>query len=177
VLGFARDVGTTRTAIGLARVLARSARVVLVDLAFNAPNIDVFSNDPSAPGIADLARGAASFSDIITRDKLSRVHLVSAGSVEGDAGALLESYMLLSAVDALGQSYDYLVIDAGSQSDTAVAPIAQLAGRAVLVAADAPAESVESLEEDLLSAGFANVTVLTGAPPELDHAASRSAAA
>jgi succinoglycan biosynthesis transport protein ExoP len=177
VIGAARDVGTTRTAIALARVLARSARVVLVDLAFSAPNIDVFSNDPSAPGIADLARGAASFSDIITRDKLSRVHLVSAGSTEGDTSGLLDSYMLLSAVDALGQSYDYLVIDAGSQSETTIGPVAQLATRAVLVAADAPAQSVESLRDDLMSAGFADVTVLTGAPPELDHAASRSAAA
>ncbi len=176
VLGVARDVGTTRTAIALARVLARNARVVLVDLAFNAPNVDVFSNDPSAPGIADLARGAASFSDIITRDKLSRVHLVSAGNVDGEGEALMESYMMLSAVDALGQSYDYMVIDAGSQSETAVNPIAQLAGRAVLVAGEAPADSVGALQDDLMSAGFADVIVLAGAPPELDHAASRSAA-
>ena len=91
VIGSVRDVGTTRTAIALARALSRSSRVVLVDLALSSPNIDVFSNDPSAPGLADLVRGAASFGDIITRDKLSRVHLVAAGRIEGDAAALLES--------------------------------------------------------------------------------------
>ena len=177
VIGSARDVGTTRTAIALARVLARRSRVVLVDLAFNSPNIDVFSNDPSAPGIADLARGAASFSDIITRDKHSRVHLVAAGQIEGDAAELLESYVLLSAVDALGQSYEYLVIDAGSQSDIAIGPIAQLAARAVLVAGEASEHSSADLRDQLLSTGFADVTVLTGPPPQLDHAAGSSAAA
>ncbi len=83
VIGSAREVGTTLTAIALARSLARSARVVLVDLAFNSPNIDVISNNPSAPGISDLVRGTASFSDIITKDKFSRAHLVAAGSGHG----------------------------------------------------------------------------------------------
>jgi MinD-like ATPase involved in chromosome partitioning or flagellar assembly len=170
-------VGTTRTAIALARRLARNGRVVLVDLAFNSPNIDVISNDPSAPGIADLARGAASFNDVITRDKFSRVHVVAAGRADGNAGALLESYMLLSAVDALGQSYDYLVVDAGAQSDIAIGPIAQITTRAVLVAGNAPESSVGALRDQLLAAGLADVTVLTGPPPQLDHAASKSAAA
>ena len=110
------------TAIALARALAQHARVVLVDLAFDSPNIDVISNDPSAPGIAELVRGAASFGDIITRDEFSRVHLVAAGQVGGDAGALLRvPRCLLSAVDALAQSYDYLVVDAGAQSEIAIA--------------------------------------------------------
>ena len=177
VIGSARDVGTTRTAIALARALARRSRVVLVDLAFNAPNIDVISNDPSAPGIAELVRGAASFQDIITKDRFSRVHLVAAGHIEGDAAALLESYVLLSAVDALGQSYDYLVVDAGAQSDIAIGPIGQLTARAVLVAGAAPEGSVGGLRDELLSSGFADVTVMTGQPPSLDHLTGKTAAA
>jgi polysaccharide biosynthesis transport protein len=74
VIGSARNVGTTLTAIALARALARTARVVLVDLAFASPNVDVISNDPAAPGMAELVRGMASFGDIITRDRSSRAH-------------------------------------------------------------------------------------------------------
>jgi Mrp family chromosome partitioning ATPase len=177
VIGSARDVGTTRTAIALARALARRARVVLVDLAFVSPNIDVISNDPSAPGVADLVGGAASFGDIITRDRFSRVHLVAAGEVGDDPAGLMESYMLLSAIDALAQSYDYLVVDAGAQSDISIAPIAQITARAVLVAGDAAESSVDALREELLSAGFADVSVTTGPPPQLEHAAKRTAAA
>ena len=99
----------------------------------SSPNIDVISDDPDAPGIADLVRGAASFGDIITRDRFSRAHLVAAGQVGGDAEALINSQMLAAAVDALAQSYDYLVIDAGAQSETALAPIVAMAPRAVLV--------------------------------------------
>ena len=54
VVGGARNVGTTYAAITLARTLAREANVVLVDLAFSAPNLSVISTDPNAPGIAEL---------------------------------------------------------------------------------------------------------------------------
>ena len=50
----------------------RTANVVLVDLAFGAPNLSVISTDPNAPGIAELMRGQASFGDIITRDQYSQ---------------------------------------------------------------------------------------------------------
>ena len=177
VMGTARDVGTTRTAIALARTLARNKRVVLVDLAFESPNVDVFSKDPAAPGVAELVRGQASFADIITRDKSSRVQLVAAGNVGADGEALLQSHMLLSAIDALGQSYDYMVVDAGAQSDAMIGPIAQLTSRAVLVAGDAAENSAGTLRDQLLSSGFADVTVLTGPPPELNHATTITAAA
>ena len=52
---------------------------------------------------------------------------------------LLGSQMLWAAVDALAQSYDYLVIDAGAQSETALAPIAATAPYAVLVGGETPA--------------------------------------
>jgi succinoglycan biosynthesis transport protein ExoP len=176
VIGSARNAGTTLTAIALARTLARSARVVLIDLSFVSPNIDVISNDPQAPGIADLVHGAASFGDIITRDGATRLHLVAAGQAGNDAAGLIQSQMLWAAIGALAQSYDYLVIDAGARSETAVAPIAMAAPFAVLVGGDAPANSLNALAGQLRSAGFIEVAMLTGAPPELQHAAVPSAA-
>ena len=72
VVGTTRNVGTTFAAITLARTLAKASNVVLVDLAFGAPNLSVISTDPNAPGIAELVRGTASFGDIITRDQYSQ---------------------------------------------------------------------------------------------------------
>jgi hypothetical protein len=46
-----------------------------------------------------------------------------------------------------------------------------------LVAGETPDNSIESLRDQLLSSGFADVTILTGTPPELNHAATSSAAA
>jgi succinoglycan biosynthesis transport protein ExoP len=176
VIGAARNVGTTLTAIALARALSQAARVVLVDLSFVSPNLDVISDDPAAPGIADLVHGTASFGDIITRDRDSRTHLVAAGQVGDDAAGLIESQMLWAAVDALAQSYDYLVLDAGSQSETALAPVAMVAPCAVLVGGDSTASALSALAAQLQSSGFAAVSVLSGPPPALEQGAVQSAA-
>ena len=85
VVGTMRNVGTTYAAISLARTLGEDSNVVLVDLAFGAPNLSVISTDPKAPGLAELIRGTASFGDIITRDQFSQVHLISTGEVSDDA--------------------------------------------------------------------------------------------
>ena len=50
--------------------------------------------------------------------------------------------MLWGALGALKQSYDHLVIDAGSQSDIALAPVAATAPYAVLVGGETPANAV-----------------------------------
>ncbi len=44
VVGTMRNVGTTHAAISLARTLAQNANVVLVDLAFDAPNLSIISD-------------------------------------------------------------------------------------------------------------------------------------
>ena len=119
-VGSARNAGTTYAAITLARALAGDTNVVLVDLAFGAPNLSVISTDPNAAGIAELVRGTAGFGDIITRDQFSQVHLVATGNVGADGPALAASPMLQTVIDALAQSYDHVVIDAGSAADAPV---------------------------------------------------------
>jgi tyrosine-protein kinase Etk/Wzc len=162
VVGTMRNVGTTYAAITLARALVGHGSVVLVDMAFGAPNLSVISTDPGAPGIAELARGEASFGDIITRDEYSRVHLVATGNVGSDGAAFASSPMLATVVEALVRSYDHVVIDAGSAADAPVENIAQLAQQAVLVAAD-PADRATYAARDRLSlAGVAEISLLEG---------------
>ncbi len=160
VCGTARNVGTTYAAISLARSLARDSRVVLVDLDLNSPNLSVVSNDPTAPGIADLAHGAASFGDIITMDQFSSVHIVAAGSVGGDAAELLASPLLAEMIDALSQTYDHVVIDGGPASEADTAYLASMASAAVLIA-DHPSVGT-SVADQLRAAGFAEVLVMAG---------------
>ena len=160
-----RNAGTTYAAITLARALAKDANVVLVDLAFGAPNLSVISTDPNAPGIAELVRGAASFGDIITRDQFSNVHLVATGNVGADGPALAASPMLATVIEALAQSYNHVVIDAGSVPDVAIERFAPLAQRVVLVAADPADAATQAARERLAMAGCADVTLLAGAAP------------
>jgi tyrosine-protein kinase Etk/Wzc len=177
IIGAARDVGTTLSAIALSRELAQTSRVILVDLAFAGPNIEVISSDPSAPGIAELVRGEASFGDIITRDRATRLHLVAAGQLGNDAEGIFVSQMLWAAIGALAQSYDHLVIDAGAQSETSLQSIAQAAPWVVLVGGVATAAgALNARSEELAAAGFAQVSVLSGPPPALEPASVQSAA-
>jgi uncharacterized protein involved in exopolysaccharide biosynthesis/Mrp family chromosome partitioning ATPase len=164
VIGAMRNAGTTYAAIALSRVLAKDSNVVLVDLAFGAPNLSIISIDPKAPGIAELVRGTASFGDIITRDQYSTVHLISTGHVGSDAAMLSASPMLATVVEALVRSYDHVVIDIGSAADIEVERFAPLAGRAVLVAADPANPATRAARERLVQAGFADVSLMAGAP-------------
>jgi Mrp family chromosome partitioning ATPase len=164
VVGAARNAGATYAAIALSRVLAKESNVVLVDLAFGAPNLSIISIDPKAPGIAELVRGTASFGDVITRDQYSTVHLVSTGHVGSDSAALTASPMLTTVIEALVRSYDHVVIDIGSAADIEVERFAPLATRAVLVAADPANPATRAARDRLMLAGFADVSLMAGAP-------------
>ena len=165
VVGAQRHIGTTLTALALARELSRRARVVLVDLAFVHPNLAAVALDPAAPGIADLVRGGASFGAIITRDRESRAHIVPAGRGGPDNAAILASERIGVTLDALARTYDHVVIDAGTTSEPLPEPLLRGAPRAVLVAMGVPHEAAVAARDRLHVAGFAEVAVLDRALP------------
>ena len=131
ILGTASSESITLTALTLARLMASNARIVVVDLSATSPTISAVSVDPSAPGLAELMLGEASFAQVITRDRLSRVHLVSAGRPGSDR-TLLQSPRLTMAIDALLRVYDHVLLDAGLASDLP-AELLTTHARAVLV--------------------------------------------
>lgn len=162
VIGIAREAGTTYAAISLARALAESASVVLVDLAFGAPNLSVISTDPQAPGIAELLHGAATFSDVITSDQYSQVHLIATGNAGADGLALLGTAELAGVIEALARSYDFLVIDGGAATETPVEYLAGLSTQAVVVTGNASGADVNALRSRLAAAGMSGVSVTGG---------------
>jgi succinoglycan biosynthesis transport protein ExoP len=163
------DVHTTPTAIALARRLAEEKRVVLVELAGGESNLSAIA-DASAPGLTQLVAGYASFGEIITRDRSSRVHLVLAGAPVLDSEPILASARLTIAIEALARSYDHVVLDAGAAGETALDRLATLAPRAVLLPAQDAAKTALARER-LLSAGFATVELLAGTPSQTTRAA------
>jgi polysaccharide biosynthesis transport protein len=178
VVGARRNMGTTLAAISLARALAKQGRAVLVDLALESPNLSVIASDANAPGLSELVQGSVSFGQIITRDRYSRVHLITAGHGDVSSSAILSSQRLAITLEALSRSYDYVVLDAGALPEIAPEKFARLAPRAVLVADDIDGPATESARERLLSAGFPNVSVLASAPdgPEFNAGGNRAAA-
>jgi uncharacterized protein involved in exopolysaccharide biosynthesis len=170
---------TSLAALTLARALSRESRVVLVDLAPGNPNLAAISSDPAAPGIADVIRGASTFGDIITRDKLSRLHLVAAGAARGDLDTILALPGFGAAVEALARSYDFFIIDASTAPDPLISRIAGVTPRAVLIAPQGSGRGFQAAYDHFVAAGFTDVSVATGlsSPPPSSPVPARAVAA
>ena len=161
ILGTAVGESITLTALTLARQIAREARVVVVDLSASSPTLAAVSVDPSAPGLAELMQGEASFSQIITRDRLSRTHLVSAGR-PGFDHALLQSPRLTLAIDALLRVYDHVLLDAGTAADLPAELLTAQARAVVVPDASMAIDARTVMCEQLRAVGFREVRMLSG---------------
>lgn len=160
VLGTASGDAITLSTLTLARHLARDARVVVVDLAASSPMIAAVSVDPTAPGLAELMQGQASFAQIITRDKLSRLHLVTTGRPGFDR-SLLQSPRVTLAIDALLRAYDHVIVDAGSAEDLPAELLTANARAVVVPDASMEADARTLMCEQLKAVGFSEVTMLS----------------
>jgi Mrp family chromosome partitioning ATPase len=140
--------------------MARHAKVAVVDLVATSPTISAASVDPNAPGLAELMRGEASFTQVITKDRLSRAHLVSAGRPGADL-TLLQSPRLTLAVDALLKVYDYVLLDAGSATDLPAELLTSHARAVVVPDAAMVTEARNTMCEQLKVVGFGDVTMLS----------------
>jgi succinoglycan biosynthesis transport protein ExoP len=158
--------------------MARDAKVVVVDLAASSPGIGTVSVDANAPGLAELMQGDASFTQVITRDKFSRVQLVSAGRPGFDR-ALLQSPRLALAIDALLQVYDHVLLDAGTGTDLPASLLTAHACAVVVPDAAMEKDARAQMCAELKAAGFSDVTMLSSAcqPSEQIAAGPRVAAA
>ncbi len=162
MLGTAPGESITLTALTLARLMTHQAKVVVVDLAASSPTMSAVSADASAPGLAELMQGEASFSQIITKDRLSRVHLVIAGRPGFDR-ALLQSPRLSLAIDALLRVYDHVLLDAGTASDLPAELLTANARAVVVPDASMTDDARVQMCEQLAAVGFSEVTMLNKA--------------
>lgn len=160
ILGTASSESITLTALTLARLMARDARVVVADLSVSSPTISAISVDPTAPGLVELMLGEASFSQVITRDRLSRVHLVSAGRPGSDR-SLLQSPRLTLAIDALLRVYDHVLLDAGLASDLPAELLTSQARAVVVPEASMASDARTLMCEQLKAVGFSDVAMLS----------------
>jgi polysaccharide biosynthesis transport protein len=159
VLGTAPSDSTTLTALSIARIMSDRAKIVLVGLA-SSPVIAAISVDSNAPGLAELMAGEASFGQIITRDRQSRLHLVGAGRPGADR-SLLRSPRLGLAIDALLRVYERVVLDAGAASDLPAELLMTQAHAVMVPDASMGTEARALMRNQLMAVGFSEVTMLT----------------
>ncbi len=164
VLGVAPGMDTTGAAITFARALADEARVVLVGLGAGDAEIKAISGDPSAAGLAELAQGAASFADLIAKDKYSALHLIVSGREPADRGALLSVPGMAKNFGALAAAYGHVVIDGGAiggpDFSQDMAALSAIAPHALLLVETLAGAATADAHDRLLEAGFGHVTII-----------------
>jgi len=131
-------------AIRAPRSLAQQARVVLVDLALDAPALSIIAVEPSAPGIAELVAGTHRSARSSRANRYSRVHLIMAGPRAVRRRAIMARQRLSITIEALGRSYRSRRRRCRNGGEVALEPLAVLdaargAGRTEL---DSPATAI-----------------------------------
>jgi succinoglycan biosynthesis transport protein ExoP len=123
-------IGRPLAAVSLARTLARRGhRVLLIDLHPDEADSQAMAVEARRPGLAELFAGDASFDAVIFRDRRSRAHVIPRGlAAFGTDEAVAERFA--SILDALDQTYDQILLDAGPDLVQQLAP---KAGVAILV--------------------------------------------
>jgi uncharacterized protein involved in exopolysaccharide biosynthesis/Mrp family chromosome partitioning ATPase len=168
ILGTGHNDNISLTALTLARILTRSAKVVLIDLSTTSPTLEAVSNDPAAPGLAELMLGEASFGQVITKDRMSALHRVAAGRAGADR-TLLQSPRLTMALDALLRVYDHVLLDAGTAADLPASLLTTQARAVVVPEVTMSMEARSLMAEQLKAVGFADVKMLRSSPRTGDH--------
>lgn len=139
----------TDVSVPLARALAEEARTVLIDLggAKNLPRLGY--------GLGDLLADRVAFADVIERDPGSRLHVVSRGR-----GRITINQTLETIIDALSQTYDFVVLAAPATGDHDLTlALAPAADHAIVVCDDAEnLKDAEELAQALEESGAADVT-------------------
>jgi uncharacterized protein involved in exopolysaccharide biosynthesis len=98
------------TARDLAELLAQRCRCIVIDLGKD--------EDRTRPGFSELLSGEVLFSDIIMREPGSRLHSISAGRA-GRAAVFAAPDLIEIALDALCETYDWVLVVAASGDDSA----------------------------------------------------------
>lgn len=152
---------TGALALPVARALARDARVVAIDLDRERPTLDRvrLGGDDSGegPGLSNLLSGAATFAQVLHRDRATRLHIVQPGN-----RPIHDLLAFDSTVEALSATYDFVVLIAPSTArDDLAESIAGMADLAVVVAPGRGADkAARAAYEGMLSSGAGDVIVV-----------------
>lgn len=151
--------------LAFVRSLARDGRPIVLDLDATGSELiallqsgegTTISGARDLIGLTDLLTGSASFAEVIHRDSMSRLHYISFGSA-----AEFNPPELDLALDALAQTYDFIVLSAPALPASAMAiSLASHADLSILVDIGASRQQRDEIYAALLSAGAPEVMVI-----------------
>lgn len=160
------ELQSGRIAVHLARDLAASgARVLLLDLDVEASPSAALLGNPEVPGLADLLSNSVNFAEVIHRDRVSRIHVISLGRGVTSSEQILAADRLSIVLGALSQTYEYVVVATPALAGLRGAKrLARFARATALITIEGGEEAAEAQSDALKEQGFVNVTVISVGP-------------
>lgn len=108
--------GKTLAAISIAKTLAqgKKAKVLLIDINFNAPQLHHVFEIPQQPGLADLVLEQVPSSDCCSTTGINNLDVLPIGSKQDNSNWLFDTDQFAQSLSALAEQYDYVVVDTNS---------------------------------------------------------------
>lgn len=105
--------GKTTSSVNLAVSLASNgSRVILIDADLRRPSMHKgLGLADQGPGLTEVLTGQRSVESVIRSDVMKRLSVITAGAIPPNPAELLGSAEMFHLVQALGEAYDYVLID------------------------------------------------------------------
>ena len=107
-----RGEGKSTTAVNLSYVLAeKGSKVLLIDGDLRIPSIAKKMEMPASPGLTDVLMGKSSDMEAYKSSMLDNWYIMPSGDIPPNPSELLGSKRMESALQAMREEFDYIVID------------------------------------------------------------------
>ncbi len=105
--------GKTTLAVNLAATLAQlGERTLLIDADLRLPNIQSYFGLPKGTqGLTDFLEGRNELKDLVIKGGIDDLFLLLAGTPSENPAALIRSEKMMKFLDAMGESFDYVIVD------------------------------------------------------------------
>ncbi|MCB0333017.1 MAG: polysaccharide biosynthesis tyrosine autokinase [Bdellovibrionales bacterium] len=105
--------GKTTLAVNLAATLAQlGERTLLIDADLRLPNIQSYFGLPKGTyGLTDFLERRAELKDLVIKGGIDDLFLLLAGTPTENPAALIRSEKMMKFLDAMGESFDYVIVD------------------------------------------------------------------
>lgn len=106
--GEGKSTATTNLAISFSKM---DKKVILVDADLRRPNVANLLNVDKKVGLTDYLSGLAPYEDIVCKDVLPNLDVITCGTIPPNPSELLGSSEMTSFVEMVKEKYDYVIFD------------------------------------------------------------------
>lgn len=106
--GEGKSTATTNLAISFSKM---DKKVILVDADLRRPNVANLLNIEKKVGLTDYLSGLSPYEDIICKDVLPNLDVITCGTIPPNPSELLGSAEMTSFVEMIKENYDYVIFD------------------------------------------------------------------